>query len=71
MKLIAFMVVVLAFSIIYAILDSYPSFTSSYDLGYSAGVMFGHMIKIIGMFSLIVFAFRAFKMKNDNSIPVD
>jgi hypothetical protein len=60
-KFIIVIITVFILSFIYTIIDIYPTYNSAFDLGYSTGLIFGHMIKILGMLGLIILACKYFK----------
>lgn len=60
-KMIIVLITVFILSFIYAVIDSFPTFSSAYDLGKTTGQTFKNMIKILGMLGLVVFVFRYFK----------
>ena len=60
-KAILLLGILFVFSSIFAITESYPDYSSAYDLGYLTGKMFGQMIKNFVFLSLGVQAFRYLK----------
>ncbi len=50
--------VIFIFSIIYSLTAMYPDYGSSYDIGFSTGSAFRHMIQILGTIGLIVYGIR-------------
>ena len=60
--MLTFAVIILSF--IYGLIDIYPNYSSVHDLGYSMGVMFGNMFKILGTLSLFILGYRKFTSIN-------
>lgn len=60
-KAIILLIALFILSFIFAIVDSYPNYSSAYDLGYITGAMIKQLVKILGIFGLVVLAFRFFK----------
>ncbi len=49
--------------IIYSLITMYPNYSSSFDMGFSAGSAFGYAIKILGAIGLIVYGIRTIKKR--------
>jgi hypothetical protein len=61
-------VVIFIMSLIITLTIKYPSFDSSYDLGYSTGLLFIQAIKVLGTIGLIVFAIRTIRTRGVRTI---
>ena len=60
---ILFIITILILSIIFTIIDIYPTFESAYDFGHSTGVMFKNMLKISVVVFISFFLFKKLKNK--------
>ena len=60
-NLVIVIIAVFLLSFIYALIDHYPIYSSSYDIGKSTGLVFKQMIKILGMLGLIILVIRFYK----------
>ncbi len=50
-------------SVIYSLTVMYPDYGSSFDMGFSAGSVFGQMIKVLGAIGLIAYGIRTIKRR--------
>jgi hypothetical protein len=55
--------VMLIISIIYSLATMYPNYGSSFDMGLSAGLVFGHAIKVLGTIGLVSYGIRTIRKR--------
>jgi 1,4-dihydroxy-2-naphthoate octaprenyltransferase len=60
-RAIIFLFALFVLALTFTLIENYPTFHSAYDYGYYTGVIFRHMLKILGSLALFILAFRLFK----------
>ena len=57
-KVIILIIVVFVVSLLYTIVDTYPWNITSYDMGRYTGIIFKHIIKVLGLTGLFILLIR-------------
>jgi hypothetical protein len=60
-KMILMIALILLISFIYTMVDTYPWKISTYNIGRYTGIMFKHLIKVLGLIVLIVLFIKNYK----------
>ena len=55
--------VIFIISVIYSLIVMYPDYGSSFEMGVSAGSVFGQAIKILGAIGLLAYGIRTIKRR--------